>query len=656
MRHAFTITTRHRSGPASASLAVLMMLSPGAGHALTVVDPALEAITFSAEPVVSVALGSAAEGFDAYLYAIARGVSPRIDQLVKFDAAGTVIARSQLALDAAVLAMGAGGYSGRIFAGEFGLPDQATDGAYELHPDGTVTLFSNVGGGNPDLHGIAFGDGGSFGNNVYVANPTAGSSDARANTAIVRLNGDGSVAGNLVSDPAGPFYLAVAPADAKAEYGDYIYYTLLSANRIMRVDAAGNASTFVTLGPDERGVHLAFGIGGAFGNALYVSVVNDASSADHRLVRVLPDGTLENVATGIRGWRLAFDPASMDMFLANESEGIVRIGAPGCASDGPGTLQFTAASRNVSESDGSVEFAVSRSCGTVGEVTVDYLLTAGTAVPTDDYLHPSGGAAPQTDTGTLVFGNGIDLQSIVIGMVDNDVIDGTRGFTVELLVPTGGADLGDPSRLAVSILDDDVGADLEVVSLTFQEITSDIAEFPGLTAGFNDLRYRHRVVAQIRNNGQAAISNFSIELLVPKDHLAGYGQAPGSSCEVLTVDPADPVYVHVACTGLSLDAGASMNLPDAAFYVGYASVVPRNAGYTYSVAVRTLGASVQDINAGNDSRSESLVPRTSSGSRSGGGATSPAWLAVFGLLAVLQWRRRGSRTRVAQEFRGPTEM
>jgi MYXO-CTERM domain-containing protein len=239
-------------------------------------------------------------------------------------------------------------------------------------------------------------------------------------------------------------------------------------------------------------------------------------------------------------------------------------------------------------------------------------------------------------------------------MVDNGDIDGARDFTVDLLVPTGGAVLGDRSRLTVTILDDDVGADLEVVSLTFQQITSDITEFAGLTAGFNDLRYRHRVVAQVRNNGQAAVSNFSIELLVPKDHLAGYGQTPGSNCEVLTVDPADPVYVHVACTGLALDPGASINLPDRPFYVGYASVVPRNAGYTYSAAVRTLGASVRDTSAANDSRSAVLVPRESSGSGSGGGSMSPAWLAVLGLLIALRRRRSYSSMRAAQEVHRST--
>lgn len=659
MRRAHTIATRHRSWPACAWLAGLMMLAPWAGHALTVVDPDLEATTFSAEPVNSVAVpGPAAAGFDAFLYAVARGVSPRIDQLIRFDAAGTVLARSQLALDAAVLTMGAGAYSGRIFASEFALPDQATDGVYELHPDGTVSLFSNLGGGNPDVHGLAFGDGGSFGDNVYAANPTSGTTDARADTAIVRLNGDGSVAGNLVSDPAGPWYLALTPAGAKAEYGDYMYYSLNAANRIMRVDAAGNASTFATLQADEVGVQLAFGIGGAFGNALYVAVVNNTSSANHRLIRVRPDGSVETVVTGVNGWRLSFDPVSTDMFFANESRGVLRIGATSCVADGAGMLRFDSASRNVTENDGVVQINVSRSCGSIGEVSVDYLLTPGTAVPTDDYLHPSSAAEPQTDTGTLVFGDGVEVQSIAIGMVDNDAIDGTRNFTIELLTPTGGAELDDPSLLTVNILDDDAGADLSVESITFTKLSPSIATFPGLTAGFNDLRHRYRVVARIRNNGPAAISNFSIELAIPKDHLAGYGQAPGSSCEVMVLDPVDPDFVYVTCTGLSLGSGESIDLPsDAApFYAGYASVVPRNAGYEYSASVRTLGASVQDTNGDNDSRSATLTPRTGSGSSSGGGSISPEWFALLGLLLLLQQRhRRSPRTRAKQQAGCSTE-
>jgi hypothetical protein len=632
--------------PVHATLAGLAFF-PWASGALIVSDAALEATQFSAVPAASLVLpGPNGSGFDGYLYAIARNGDTLINELVKFDAAGTELARSILAVDAAEPTLGTGSYAGRIFLSEFGLPDAAPDGVYELQPDGSVTLYSNLGGGNPDSHGIVFGDGGSFGDSIYVSNPSSGTIDARADTAIVRLNGDGSIASTLVSDSAGPFFAALTPAGSKADYGDYIYYSVLTANRVMRVDAAGVATTFATLDPDDRPFALAFSPDGALGNSLYVLVNNLASSAARRLVRILPDGTVETVATAVRGTKMAFDPVSMDLFIADESGGIVRIGAPSCTDQGPGSVQFTSSSRNVGEGDGVVAFYVSRSCGTAGEVTVDYLLTAGTAVPTDDYLHPPGSEAPQTDTGTLVFSDGVDLQSIAVEIVNDDLLDGAKDFRIELLTATGGAVLGDTTGLAVTIDDDDTGTDLELVSLTFEPVNSGL-DFVGLTAGFNELEYRYRLKATIRNNGPAPIENFSLELLIPKDHLAGYGQKPGSSCEVVTVDPPDPVYVHVVCTGLSLGVGdGEIVLPsdDAPLYVGYAEVVPRNTGYTYSATVRALGASVPDTNSANDSKSATVVPRagSTSKSKSGGGALSPGLLGILGVLTLLHWRRRRS--------------
>lgn len=616
-----------------------LLLAMGEAGALTLVDPDLEATTFTGEPAVSVALpGGAAAGFTSYLYVVGRSDGGRIDQLIEFDAAGNELARSTLALDAAELMMGAGAYAGRVFLSEFGLPALVADGIYELHPDGSVTLFSGLGGGNPDPHGIAFGDGGTFGDFMYVANPTAGSSDARANTAIVRLDSDGDLLATLVSDPDGPYFLAMPPAAAQAEYGDYLYFTLIASNRVMRVDAAGNMSTFATLEPDDRGIALAFGIGGVFGDALYLLLNNPNSVDSRRFVRIDPDGTVVTLGTSLRGFRMAFDPDSTDLFLADEAGGVLRIGASDCDSNETGVLRFTAGARAVGEGDGTIEIPVTRACGSSGEVTLDYLLTPDTAMPADDYRHPPGSGTPQSDTGMLAFADGVATQSISIELVDNDALDGSRSFLVDLLTVTGGAVLGEPARAVITILDDEAGADLEVIDIDFPSVTAPVATFPGLGAGFNDLAYRFRVVATVRNNGPAAISGFSFELGVPKEHLAGFGQAPGSTCQVLTLDPQDPVEVHVSCTGLSLAPGATMRLPPdgAPFYVGYASTVPRGREFNYYAGVRSLGASVTDPVTSNDVLGEGLVPRTGSG----GGSLAPRWLLLLGLPAWLQLRRR----------------
>lgn len=315
-----------------AGLAAIMLLASWPVRALTLVDPTLVVTTFSTAPTHTVAIpGPAAPSYGSFLYALSRTVSPRIDELAEFDAAGAELTRGTIALDAATLQMGSGAYADRLFASERGLPAEVPDGVYEIAPNRTVALFSSLGGGNPDPSGIAFGVGGSFGDFMYVANPTAGSNDANANQAIARIGSDGSVLGSLATDANGPSFLAFPTTGA---YGDYLYFTVVTSNRLLRVDAAGNVEPFAIFEEGETAIDLAFGLGGALGDALYATVNNPGGFASRRLVRILPDGTVETVGTGLRGFRFDIDPASGDLFLADEAGGILRISAipePGVA-------------------------------------------------------------------------------------------------------------------------------------------------------------------------------------------------------------------------------------------------------------------------------------------------------------------------------------
>lgn len=313
-------------------LAVVLALAADAPSALTLVDPGLVVTTFSPAPTVNVAIpGPDAPAYTSFLYSLSRSEAPRIDELAELDAAGGELERGGVALDGAVLQMGRGAFAGRLFASEFGLPALVPDGVYEIGADRSVTLFANLGGGNPDSHGIAFGTGGAFGSGIFVANPTAGAADAAANRAIARLADDGSVAGTLAFDTNGPFYLAFPTT---AAYGDFLYYTTLSGSAVMRVDSAGQVEPFAPLGDGETAIDLAFGVGGAFGDALYATVNHPDDVARRRIVRILPDGTVETVGTGLRGFRFDLDPTSGDLFLADEAGGILRISAipePGTA-------------------------------------------------------------------------------------------------------------------------------------------------------------------------------------------------------------------------------------------------------------------------------------------------------------------------------------
>lgn len=445
---------------------LLALAGPTLGQELELLDPDLGVTVFSTTPTVGIVLpGQDATEFPGFIYSLSRTESPRINEFAAFDANGTQLLRYVVGLDAAALSMGEHAYAGRLFASDFALPDAVPDGIYEVAPDGAVTQFSDLGGGNPDAHGIAFGSG-VFGDHLYVANPTAGSANPDVNLSIARVGSDGTVLGALVTDPDGPYYLAFPPAGG-GPYGDYLYYTLLASSQLMRVDAFGNTEVFATFEAGEQPITLVFGRGGASGDGLYVTVNHPDGFASRRIARVLPDGSIETVGYGLRGFRLGVDPDAGDLFLANEGGGILRISGNPCEGAGDaGRLRFTSANLAVPEEGGTVDIEVERICGSAGAVSVDYLLAPGSATPVVDYLHPPGAATPQTDGGTLQFADGVVSQSITLEMVDNDLPDGDRDLTIILADPTADAEVVEPNVLAVTILDDEAGATVRDLAIS----------------------------------------------------------------------------------------------------------------------------------------------------------------------------------------------
>lgn len=296
-----------------------------AAQAIQVLDPALRATTFSTYPTRNVAVATpSSPSFPQFLYGLSRtpGSSGETRDFTQFDATGQLVANAPITLDYATLKFGAGAFANRLFALEYGVPAGVTDGVQEILPDGSVSLFSNIGGGNPDGHDIAFGTGGTFGSAMYFANPSGGTTNYLADSAIVRLDAAGAITGQLTSHPDGPFYLALG----SGAFGDYLYFSLLYSNRILRADSSGAVSEFAVLDSAGSSWDVGFGLGGALGTDLYVSSVN-TTGGGHKLFRVDASGGVTTVATGLVGFDFDFDPDSGDLFLADEFNGIVRIGA-----------------------------------------------------------------------------------------------------------------------------------------------------------------------------------------------------------------------------------------------------------------------------------------------------------------------------------------
>ena len=115
---------------------------------------------------------------------------------------------------------------------------------------------------------------------------------------------------------------------------------------------------------------------------------------------------------------------------------------------GPGRLCFANTNYTVTKGNTSVQLSVLRTNGSSGTITVGYFTTPGTALPNFNFTPTSG---------TLTFIGGQTNQSILVPILNNNLVQGTVNFTVSLTNATGQAIIIPPSNSVVNILDDNVG-------------------------------------------------------------------------------------------------------------------------------------------------------------------------------------------------------
>ena len=114
----------------------------------------------------------------------------------------------------------------------------------------------------------------------------------------------------------------------------------------------------------------------------------------------------------------------------------------------PPTFQFTTTSYTVSESAGTASLTVQRLRYTDAAVTVDYATADGSAV---------NGLKYTATNGTLAFAAGETNKTLLVPILNEGFVEGTKYFRVILSNPTGGAVLGAPATATVNITDNDTG-------------------------------------------------------------------------------------------------------------------------------------------------------------------------------------------------------
>jgi len=118
-------------------------------------------------------------------------------------------------------------------------------------------------------------------------------------------------------------------------------------------------------------------------------------------------------------------------------------------SNNPGTLQFNADTYSVDENSQTITINVTRANGDTGAVTVDYASTDDTATAGNDYI---------TASGTLNWDNGdATAKSFAVTILDDNTLEINETLYLSLGNVTGGAILGIPNTVALTIIDNDFG-------------------------------------------------------------------------------------------------------------------------------------------------------------------------------------------------------
>jgi uncharacterized repeat protein (TIGR01451 family) len=142
--------------------------------------------------------------------------------------------------------------------------------------------------------------------------------------------------------------------------------------------------------------------------------------------------------------------------------------------DVPGSLQFGAASYEVSETAGSAWITVVRADGELGTISVGYSVSPIVATPGLDYSPVSG---------TLTFGPGVTWQSFSVPILADPHDNHDETVSLVLSDPTGGASLGSPATSTLTIRDVDPDTTPPLIR-SFERV--DGAAGSSLTLGFSE--------------------------------------------------------------------------------------------------------------------------------------------------------------------------
>ena len=144
-----------------------------------------------------------------------------------------------------------------------------------------------------------------------------------------------------------------------------------------------------------------------------------------------------------------------------------------------GIIEFPTSTLTFNESVGATQVVVARSNGAASGVSVDYLITPGTATPGIDY-------DDTVASGTLVFANGELSKTIDILIFEDTIQESTESLVVTLSNPLGGVSIGAQSNLNINISDNDSSPNSGTSILFVENINGQQEEYAQQTVIPND--------------------------------------------------------------------------------------------------------------------------------------------------------------------------
>ncbi|NRB82108.1 MAG: hypothetical protein HRU38_26230, partial [Saccharospirillaceae bacterium] len=88
-----------------------------------------------------------------------------------------------------------------------------------------------------------------------------------------------------------------------------------------------------------------------------------------------------------------------------------------------GELQFEFSQYDVAEDSPTLDIIIERVLGTYGELSVNYALKDGSAIANEDYVFK---------TGTLTFADGVEVQTLQLSILDDEIFEGDETFELIL--------------------------------------------------------------------------------------------------------------------------------------------------------------------------------------------------------------------------------